>query len=273
MNKLGCAAAALMALALAGCYDANRVFKPGDIKHDPFEMFHDVNIEEVIQNPDAFKNQAICFELMYNGYGDENIWLPFYTKFTPEQFIPFSGWSPRARIWQPQAYAAPIRTLFVQRSEPSIDVWNWPNKRRFAIITVKGTVEVTYEKLPWIHVSDISACDEPQFTAESLGAMIRAMDVAAEGGPGAIRHLEDLLAMRLSPTARLDVHLTLGALYMKENDGKSAVQAYTYAQSLAKDDVGTRESIRVSLTEARQLAERQAAVEQLKEPPPAPAPK
>lgn len=258
---------AALALLPAACYDANRIADMGDMRHDPFEMFKDVEIEEVLQNPEVFKGQAIRFELMYNSYGDDNIWLPFYTPFTPDHFLPFSGWSPRAEIWNADVYARPMRTLFIEKHSHELDVYNWPARQKFAVIEIEGTVKSVFEKIPWIHVTDISAVDDAQFSTESLGAMIRALELKAEGSPAAASELERVLAMNLSEAARLHIHMTLGALYMGENDGQTAAQHYEAAWQLSGSDP-QRESIRVSLQAARAQAERQSNVRELREPPP-----
>lgn len=266
-NRVRAALAVALLLPATACYDANRIADMGDMRHDPFEMFKDVDIQDVIDRPEVFKNQAIRFELVYNGYGDDDIWMPFYTPFTPDHFIPFSGWSPRAAIWNADVYAKPIRTLFIERQSHEFDVFNWPAREKFAVIEVEGTVKSTFDGIAWIHVTDINAVDEAQFTGESLGGLIRAEELAAAGSPAAASEYERILSLRLSQAARLHVHMTLGALYMAENDGHMAAQHYEMAWQMSDSDL-QRESIRVSLQAARAMAERQSNVRELREPPP-----
>lgn len=263
-NRIRFALAAVLALPLAACYDANRIADTGDMRHDPFEMHKDVQIEEVLEHPEVFKNQPIRFELMYNDYGDDDIWLPFYTPFTPDHFVPFSGWSPRAAVWMPDVYQRPMRTLFIERRSHEFDVHNWPAREKFAVIEIEGTVLSVFDGIPWIHVTDISAVDEAQFTSESLGGLIRALELTAAGSPAAASELERVLNTPLSEAARLHIHMTLGSLYMNENDGHMAAQHYEMAWQLSESEL-QRESIRVSLQAARAQGERQSAAGELRE--------
>lgn len=264
-------AAACLSVLLAGCYDFTRVVIPSDREEDPFEYFHKVDIQKVINNPIVFKNQDIRFELVYNSYGGDDIWLPFYTPFTPENFIPFSGWSLSAPIWESDVYSEPLRTLFIRRNKRGLDIWNWPGGERFSIIEVSGKVESTYHGIPWIKVSDITRVSDPVFTEQSLGALIRAMDLTAEGSPTAIDAIERVLKMPLSVAARREAHITIGTLYMKENNGPAAARHYESALNLVVDD-RERVSIKTSLDRAQKLAKRQGITEDLTDPEPEPEP-
>lgn len=264
-------AAACLSVLLTGCYDLNRVIIPSDREHDPFEYFHKVDIQKVINKPIVFKNQAIQFELVYNSYGGDDIWLPFYTPFTPENFIPFSGWSPSAPIWESGVYSEPLRTLFIRRNERGLDIWNWPGGERFSIIEVSGIVKSTYDGIPWIQVSSITRVSDPVFTEQSLGALIRAMDLTAEGSPTAIDAIERVLKMPLSVAGMREAHMTVGSLYMKDNNGPAAVRHYESALTLVVDD-RERASIKTSLDRAQRLAKRQGITEDLTDPEPEPEP-
>jgi hypothetical protein len=274
-RRIAAALAGLLAGVLAGCegtiYDAHRVGVPSDQSEDPFEYHKTTQIERVVRNPDAFKNQPIEFELIYNDYGIDSIWVPFRTKFTPEHFMSFSGWSPRAPIWDVDVYAAPVRTLYLRRDQKGLDVLDWPATKRFVLLHVEGIVQSTFDGIPWIEVTRVATRAGPQFTGESLGALMRALDLSAEGSPAAVEALERVLTMPLSRAAKLHVRLVLGATYAGAADAKNAVLHYDAALKLCEDDL-QKESVRSSLEAARKLLERQNAAQQLKEATPEPAP-
>lgn len=258
-------------VGLAGCYDANRVFTRTDMRHDPFEFHHEpVSVAEVVANPEAFNTQPIEFELMYNGYDDERIFMPMFTPFTAERYMPVSGWDPKAAIWTEEGYSNPLRTIFIERTDQGLDIEGWPERDRFSIIRVYGVVKTTFAGKPWIEVTELDTIDEPQFSGESLGALTRAMELQATGSPAARAALERVLSMPLSQEARRQVHLTLGAICMSTNDGNGAVTHLDMAMTMTANE-REREAIRSSLERAQQLRDRQTVATDLKEPPPEPA--
>ncbi|MCE9583451.1 MAG: hypothetical protein K8T20_13275, partial [Planctomycetes bacterium] len=154
--------AVLTAAALAFALPARA--EKGDFAH--------VSLREIRNNPEGFRNQRVAFKCRLNK--TEDLYAPFHTAFTSEQYLQISGWGPETKIFISKERQDVFTNLFIRRNR------DWAAEflatPRYSWLMVWGEVKSVFAGQPWIEVVDYELESDQHYTDATLGAAIRAFE-------------------------------------------------------------------------------------------------
>lgn len=134
--------------------------------------FAHVSLREIRNNPEAFKNTHVAFKCRINK--TENLYAPFHTAFSPEQYTQVSAWGPESKVFIATERLDLFPNLFLRKNrEWHTDFLEVP---RYSWMMVFGEVKSVFAGEPWIEVYDWDEMSDKHFTDASLGATIRAYE-------------------------------------------------------------------------------------------------
>ena len=90
---------------------------------------HETTLATLRGNPDAYRNVRVILTLQMNER--TNFWNPFFTRFTPDNYVNFSAWGDEQRLWVAAEYGNEFPLFFVdRRSEPASQILSLLPSRR-----------------------------------------------------------------------------------------------------------------------------------------------
>ena len=118
-------------------------------------------LTEVRTEPEAFKNVKIRFTVQFCSLG--NLSNPFFTQFTPTEYVNFHAWADEQPIWQKTAYEDVFGMLFYSKSND--DLGELCSTKIYQRLELTGVVRNTFHGTPWIEVTSYTSLDGSVDTA------------------------------------------------------------------------------------------------------------
>ncbi len=117
---------------------------------------HETTLGNLRTNPDAYRNVRVTLTLQMNER--TGFWNPFFTRFTPDNYVNFSAWGDEQRLWVAAEYGNEFPLLFVERrSETARTILAAEPFERFRVTAV---VRDTFRGMPWIEVTKVKSLSE-----------------------------------------------------------------------------------------------------------------
>ncbi len=118
-------------------------------------------LTQVREEPEAFKNVKIRFTVQFCSLG--NLSNPFFTQFTPTEYVNFHAWADEQPIWQKTAYEDVFGMLFYSKNND--DLGELCSTKIYQRLELSGVVRNTFQGTPWIEVTGYEALDGSVDTA------------------------------------------------------------------------------------------------------------
>ena len=109
-------------------------------------------LTELRAEPEAYRNVKIEFTIQFASLG--KLTNPFFTRFTPTDFVNFYGWADEQEIWQQPAYNDLFGMLFYNKLNPQLE--EVYQLRTYDRIKVTGIVRSVFQDSPWIEVLEFT---------------------------------------------------------------------------------------------------------------------
>jgi len=118
-------------------------------------------LTQVREEPEAFKNVKIRFTVQFCSLG--NLSNPFFTQFTPTEYVNFHAWADEQPIWQKSSYEDVFGMLFYGKNND--DLGELCSTSIYQRLEVSGVVRNTFQNIPWIEVTSFRTIDGSVDTA------------------------------------------------------------------------------------------------------------
>lgn len=246
--------AAALALALGACThwggDLERTADQSgrDFRRDPDAKYAAVELDEIAASPGGVKFVNVAFTAILNRR-HERVFVPYYSTFRPEDFLAFSVWPPKTRVWDGEERARTLRTVYLRKDNPDLE--KLLRLERYTLLSLRGRVMGDYEGLPFIRVSSLDVLEPAVYDDPSLERMRTAMDTKHPAK--AIDALESALTGRLGAGARVLAHLKLGGIYLQRGGVENLRDAVRHYAAAAADDPRNAEAAAGLAESTRQL--------------------
>ncbi len=208
--------------ALAGCASGGAVdFAMGhrDYSVDPSARYQRFDFGRLVQTPQ--QGLECAFTAMFDRH-DEKIWQPFYTSFSPEDFVSFSAWPPNARVWEIKGRQSSVPTLFFRKTGPHLD--QLMHVQRYQLVELRGVVRSTFEGRPWIEVYYVlPITGGPIYSDRAVRHLFAGMTDAEANPASAIKNIDMAIATgELPDPALAGAYAKLGDIYSKRAEKNPA---------------------------------------------------
>ncbi len=193
-----------------------------------------VPLEKLQADPVGWKDVPVILTLQFGQkYRSFN---PFYTRFTPDQYLNFSAWSDGAELWDREQYRKVHPFFFVERNDGfARRLGETATRARF---TCRAIVRDVFRGEPWIQVSEVR--DEADAVGpEVVRAVLRGHQAFDKGDrDGAIAAYREALARHPGAGAEAAIHRHIArVLWSRQDLGKSKAEIVE-ALKLNPDDAG-----------------------------------
>lgn len=257
-------------LALFPVMTALTVFGGGERERyqgEDFDKYACVTLRELQRVPTNYKNARVRFLIRY--HRTENLWAPFYTPFTPEDYLAFSGWAPEKKLWVKEDHLADFPFLYINKRSPDLNlVIQAPP---YQVMELYGIVRNDFNNIPWVEVIHIVPCREPIIHDKLLHHMIRGLAaVKASRMEEGLGHLHEALHHDPPLDAAVDIHIGMANAYLAQKNWHEASRHANHALELCPHHPDA-EAI-LSHAERMLHASAPATEQRTPEPPKAPAP-
>lgn len=181
------------------------------------------------RDADAFRNVRVEFTVQFASLGRMS--NPFFTRFTPTEFVNIYAWAEEQPIWQKQSYDDLFGNLFYGKDGSALS--QLFEMQTYQRLRVWGVVRNTFQNMPWIEVTEFETVGG-QVDAAVLAHMHRGEKYMNE------RQWQRAIAeLSLAPGAAVPSHVqsaaykNLGICYLRVGEAEQALSNLRQAASLA----------------------------------------
>lgn len=186
-------------------------------------------LTQVRAEPDAFKNVNITLSVQFASLG--KISNPFFTRFTPSEFLNFYCWADEQPIWQKESYSDLFGMMFYSKVGPKLRACY--ELRLYERLKVTGVVRNTFQGTPWIEVIDFEPIGG-QVDLAVLTHLYRGEQLMGQRRwQRAIAELSLAPGDDVPPAALSAVHRNLGVCFLRIGEVGRAVEHLQNAMDLA----------------------------------------
>lgn len=187
--------AALLSLVygIVGCNFLNRqerlasTLEGRDYQVDPTKDYRNVKLESVMADPTGYKLVDIIFDAVF--HRNENMWVAYYTHFSPEGYHSFSVWPD---LYDGKSFAGDLPFLFMAKDNPQSKTLL--SLKPYTPVRVYGKVIYDFGDYPWIEVYFVKPMGEPLFTDKALRSLLLGLSASqAQKKDEAVLRLQDAL--------------------------------------------------------------------------------
>ncbi|MCC6673085.1 MAG: hypothetical protein IT458_18615 [Planctomycetes bacterium] len=222
----------------------------GAFPDDPPERVVQTNLTAMRQNPEAFRNLWVSFQVQYHSLG--RVANPFFTKFVPTEYANFTVWANEQPIWRQDAYSDVFGLLFLPKNHDQLQALY--ATKPYQRLQITGIVRNVFQGQPWIEVTEFTSVPG-QVTTAALAHLYRGEQfMARRQWQQAIAELS--LAPAEGATTELlgAVHKNLGMCYLRLGEvGVGVSNLQTAVQYGLQDDPEIAQMLRNA--EAKPTAE------------------
>ncbi len=189
---------------------------------DPLRNYKEVELQELREQPETFKGTEVEFTIYFHRI--DEVWSPFFSPFSPGDYMAFSGWGEAQAIWKKNEMVRDFPFMYVQNGDDAVEELLAAEK--YDVLRIQGTVKSAFKSYPWIEVQHVDITQKKAFTREQLRHLMLGQEADRNGHPTeATKHLENGLKMgRLTRSARTALHRQLAINYYRSMDFKKALR-------------------------------------------------
>lgn len=188
-------------------------------------------LTNVRAEPEAFRGVTVVFAVQFASLG--KISNPFFTRFTPTDFVNLYVWGDEQPIWRQGSYEDLFGTMFYAKTGNQLD--EIYKLRTYQRLQVTGVVRNTFQGMPWIEVTSISPLPN-QVDLAVLTHLYRGEQwMEQRRWPRAISELSMAAGEGVPDTVRRAVHRSLGVCYLRVGEPGRAQAHLQAAASLTTD--------------------------------------
>ena len=192
----------LLALALA-----TSPLTAEDINKRDLGGIQPVKLETILANPNTLKFAEVKFRATFAAVTDL---FDFHrTSFRPEIYSTIAVWSDRAKLWQPEARADVLTSIYLPKDR--IASTRTALFKKYDQLEIAGVVKDVVEGVPQIVVTGIKVIDGGAYSDASIYHVEQGVALAADGARDlADEHFAKALASDLPLSARIDISVLRG---------------------------------------------------------------
>lgn len=188
-------------------------------------------LSSVRAEPDAFRNVKIEFDAQFASLG--KISNPFFTRFTPADYMNLYVWADEQPIWQQKSYEDMFGYMFYSKLGDQLqDLFKL---RRYQRIRVQAIVRNTFQGTPWIEVMQFETLPE-QVDVPTLVHLSRGEQFMSERKwQRAIAELTLAPGPGVPAAVQSAAYRNLGICYLRIGEAQQAVKCLRNAVELARE--------------------------------------
>lgn len=173
-----------------------------DFSLDPTKKFRAVPLRELMVRPAEYKSIDVVFQAVFHRY--ESVYVPFYTPYTPEDYVALSVWPGDVKLSDLQERKKDMPFVFVRKSNPYLK--NFLNLEMYSAVEIKGTVMNDFHGYPWIEAMYIEVQSGPIYSKAMLHHLINGFELADKGNlEKASEHMQKAMSLNPPPSEAASV--------------------------------------------------------------------
>lgn len=188
-----------------------------------------IELTTVLSTPESLRDAKVKFRCTFAAVTD--LFDFERTSFRPERFAAIAIWDDRAKLWQPEARAEVVTTVFIAKDR--ITPTRSTSLRKYQQLEIAGVVKDVVEGVPQIEVLEIRPIIGGQFTDAAIYHVEQAVALVADGVRDlAEEHFANALTGDLPVPAQIEISTLRGSNLI--NAGRFAEAAAVIASAVKK---------------------------------------
>jgi len=231
-----------------------------------------ITLQEIRKNPEGFRNFKVEFVGQFHAL--ERMYVPFFTFFTPEEYVNISAWGDEQDLFDPQDYGDDFAYLFLAKDNTATQ--QLVRLRRYERFRAEGIVRNIFKGIPWIEIKKLEVEEEGRWTDERLTRMVRGLHAERQGDWRAAGTEYSMLDVKeLPPRGAAEVWKRLGMAQRRTGQTQKAIDSLRESLELRPGDREASEELNQALvaTGKRKAPQAGPVVRQTPTPPQAEEPK
>lgn len=219
-------------------------------------------LTEMRAEPEAYRNVKVVFTIQFASLG--KLSNPFFTRFTPTDFVNFYGWADEQEIWQQPAYNDLFGMLFYNKLNPRLQ--QIYELRTYDRLQITGIVRSVFQDAPWIEVLDFKQVTGKLDTAVLTHLYRGEQLMEQRQWQRAIAELALAPGSEVPPAAQRKVHRNLGVCYLRIGEAAQAIDHLTAASNMSPEtDLEMERLLAIAATQPALELDRTVDVKSLKD--------
>ena len=166
-----------------------------------------VELQTVLTKPESLRDAKVKFRCTFAAVTD--LFDFQRTSFRPERFAAVAIWDDRAKLWQPEARADVVTTVFIPKDR--ITPTRSTSLRKYQQLEIAGVVKDVVEGVPQIEVLEIRPVEGGQFSDVAIYHVEQALALVNDGARDlAEEHFASALTSELPVSAQVDISALRG---------------------------------------------------------------
>lgn len=116
---------------------------------DRFALAKEVSLTELIEKPDSWIGIPVRIPLRFAWISD--IYVPYRTRFNPDNFLNFTAWDIQSHIWEQQGFDKNYPYFYVEKDNPEFKTFL--KLEAFQTVCILGQIESIFADKPFIRVA------------------------------------------------------------------------------------------------------------------------
>ncbi len=167
-----------------------------------------IELTTVLMNPESLRDAKVKFRCTFAAVTD--LFDFERTSFRPERFAAIAIWDDRAKLWQPEARADVVTTVFIAKDR--ITPTRSTSLRKYQQLEIAGVVKDVVEGVPQIEVIEIRPIKGGQFTDAAIYHVEQALALIGDGARDlAEEHFASALTSDLPVPAQIEISTLRGS--------------------------------------------------------------
>lgn len=161
-----------------------------------------VELQTVLSKPESLRDAKVKFRCTFAAVTD--LFDFQRTSFRPERFAAVAIWDDRAKLWQPEARADVVTTVFIPKDR--ITPTRSTSLRKYQQLEIAGVIKDVVEGVPQIEVLEIRPVEGGQFSDVAIYHVEQALALVNDGARDlAEEHFASALTSDLPLSAQVDI--------------------------------------------------------------------
>ena len=192
-----------------------------------------VELETVLSKPESLRDAKVKFRCTFAAVTD--LFDFQRTSFRPERFAAVAIWDDRAKLWQPEARADVVTTVFIPKDR--ITPTRSTSLRKYEQLEIAGVIKDVVEGVPQIEVLELRPVEGGQFSDVAIYHTEQALSLINEGARDlAEEHFASALATDLPVSAHIEISTLRGRNLIEAGRFADAATVLTDAVASAMTD-------------------------------------
>ena len=188
-------------------------------------------LSAVRRDADAYRNVRVEFTIVFASLGKMS--NPFFTRFTPAEYVNLYGWADEQAIWQRESYDDLFGNLFYSKEGSALG--SLYELKMYQRLRVQGIVRNTFQNMPWIEITDFEELGG-QVDAAVLAHMHRGEKLMSERQwQRAVAELSRAPASGVPDHVQSAAYRNLGICYLRMGEADQALSSLQQAAALVDE--------------------------------------